>query len=55
MSGKFPDDAAHREYKGNLIGITNVRVAFTNGKNMEPLIIVGTQFRYVYSLDLSGN
>lgn len=51
---KFPDDAAHREYKGNLIGITNVRVAFTNGKNMEPLIIVGTQFRYVYLLDLSG-
>lgn len=51
---KFPDDAAHREYKGNLIGITNVRLAYKNGKDKEPRIMVGTQFRYLYELDLQG-
>lgn len=51
---KFPDDQAHREYKGNLIGITNVRIANKYGKDHEPVIMVGTQFRYVYELDLQG-
>ncbi|HEY0670004.1 MAG TPA: VCBS repeat-containing protein [Sphingobacteriaceae bacterium] len=51
---KFPDDAAHKEFKGNLIGITNIRLAYPNGKDQEPSIMVGTQFRYVYELDLSG-
>jgi outer membrane protein assembly factor BamB len=51
---KFPDDAAHREYKGNLIGITNIRIANKNGKDQEPAIMVGSQFRYLYELDLQG-
>jgi outer membrane protein assembly factor BamB len=51
---KFPNDAAHKEYKGNLIGITNVRIANKNGKDQEPVIMVGTQFRYLYELDLQG-
>ena len=51
---KFPDDAAHKEYKGNLMGITNIRIANKNGKDREPVIMVGTQFRYVYELDLRG-
>lgn len=52
---KFPDDDAHKEFKGNLIGITNIRVAYPHGKNQEPSIMVGTQFRYLYELDLKGN
>jgi hypothetical protein len=51
---KFPDDQAHREYKGNLIGITNVRLAYKNGKGQQPVIMVGSQFRYIYELDLNG-
>lgn len=51
---KFPDDQAHREYKGNLIGMTNVRVAYKNGKNRQPVIMAGSQFRYIYELDLNG-
>jgi hypothetical protein len=51
---KFPDDSAHREQKGNLLGITNVRVAYVNGADQEPWIMVGTQFRYVYGLDRDG-
>ncbi len=51
---KFPDDAAHHEYKGNLIGITTIRIANKNGKDQEPVIMVGTQFRYLYELDLQG-
>lgn len=51
---KFPDDQAHREYKGNLIGITNVRLAYKNGKSQQPVIMVGSQFRYIYELDLNG-
>ncbi|SDM30078.1 hypothetical protein SAMN05421813_10957 [Daejeonella rubra] len=51
---KFPDDAARKEYKGNLIGITNIRIANKNGKDQEPVIMVGTQFRYLYELDLQG-
>ncbi len=51
---KFPDDVAHHEFKGNLIGITNVRLAYPNGRNHEPSIMVGTQFRYLYELDLRG-
>lgn len=51
---KFPDDQAHREYKGNLIGITNVRIAYKNGITLPPVIVVGTQFRYIYELDING-
>lgn len=51
---KFPDDQPHREYKGNLIGITNVRIAHKNGKGQQPVIMVGTQYRYIYELDLEG-
>ena len=51
---KFPDDQSHREYKGNLIGITNVRIAHKNGKDQQPVIMVGTQYRYIYELDLDG-
>jgi hypothetical protein len=51
---KFPDDAAHKEYKGNLIGITNIRIAHKNGQEQKPVIMVGTQFRYLYELDLQG-
>jgi hypothetical protein len=51
---KFPDDQPHREYKGNLMGITNVRIAHKNGKDQEPVIMVGTQYRYIYELDLNG-
>jgi hypothetical protein len=52
---KFPNDAAHKEYKGNLMGVTNVRIAQKNGIDQEPVIMVGTQFRYLYELDLQGN
>ena len=51
---KFPDDQSHREYKGNLIGITNVRIAHKNGIDQQPVIMVGTQYRYIYELDLDG-
>jgi hypothetical protein len=51
---KFPDDQPHREYKGNLIGITNVRIAHKNGKGQQPVIMVGTQYRYIYELDFDG-
>ncbi|MDP3469255.1 MAG: hypothetical protein Q8S11_13025 [Daejeonella sp.] len=53
-SYKFPDDQPHREYKGNLLGITNVRIAQKNGKDQQPVVMVGTQFRYIYELDLDG-
>ncbi len=51
---KFPDDQPHREYKGNLIGITNVRIAHKNGKDQKPVIMVGSQYRYIYELDIDG-
>ena len=51
---KFNDDQTHKEYKGNLIGITNIRLANVNGKDKEPVVMVGTQFRYIYELDLKG-
>ncbi len=51
---KFNDDQTHREYKGNLLGITNIRLAHVNGKEKEPVVIVGTQFRYIYELDMRG-
>ncbi|MEF3305729.1 hypothetical protein [Paenibacillus sp. GYB003] len=51
---KFPSDAAHRERKGNLLGITNVRVAYVNGADQPPWVMVGTQFRYIYGLDAAG-
>ncbi len=51
---KFNDDQTHKEYKGNLIGITNIRLANANGKDKEPVVMVGTQFRYIYELDLKG-
>lgn len=54
-SREFPSDPQHAERKGNLLGITNVRVANVNGNDQEPLIMVGTQFRYLYGLDAHGN
>lgn len=54
-SYRFPDDTEHKEYKGNLIGITRVRLAQLHGKNHPPSVMVGTQFRYLYELDLKGN
>ncbi|MFD0959095.1 hypothetical protein [Paenibacillus chungangensis] len=51
---EFPSDPAHAERKGNLLGITNVRVANVNGMDAEPLIMVGTQFRYLYGLNSAG-
>lgn len=51
---KFNDDQTHKEYKGNLIGITNIRLAHSNGQDKEPVVMVGTQFRYLYELDLKG-
>ncbi|MCU6707318.1 heparinase II/III-family protein [Paenibacillus sp. J5C_2022] len=51
---EFPSDPAHAERKGNLLGITNVRVAHVNGDDSEPLIMVGTQYRYLYGLNASG-
>lgn len=51
---KFPSDAAHRERKGNLLGITNVRVAYVNGADQAPWVMVGSQFRYIYGLDAGG-
>ncbi|SKB30774.1 heparinase II/III family protein [Daejeonella lutea] len=51
---KFNDDQTHREYKGNLLGITNIRLANTKGRGEEPVVMVGTQFRYIYELDLRG-
>ncbi|WP_158289723.1 hypothetical protein [Paenibacillus flagellatus] len=51
---EFPHTGEHRERKGNLLGITNVRVAHVNGTDQEPWIMVGTQFRYIYGLDPEG-
>lgn len=51
----IPNDPARREQKGNLIGVTNIRVAHVNGKQQDPWIMVGTQFRYLYGFDLSGS
>jgi hypothetical protein len=51
---KFPSDTEHRERKGNLLGITNVRVAYVNGADQPPWIMVGSQFRYIYGLDADG-
>lgn len=50
----FPSDATHKERKGNLIGITSVKVAYVNGYQSDPWIMIGTQFRYLYGLDPSG-
>ncbi|MDF2671665.1 MAG: hypothetical protein K0R67_3971, partial [Paenibacillus sp.] len=51
----FPSDALHAETKGNLVGITNVRLANLNVPPGAPLsVMVGTQFRYLYTLSLSG-
>lgn len=51
---EFPSDGAHRERKGNLLGITNVRVAHVNGADQPPWVMVGSQFRYIYGLDAEG-
>jgi hypothetical protein len=51
---QFPSDTEHRERKGNLLGITNVRVAYVNGADQPPWIMVGSQFRYIYGLDADG-
>lgn len=50
----FPSDTAHKERKGNLLGMTNVRVAYVNGADQPPWVMVGSQFRYIYGLDASG-
>lgn len=40
---RFSNDIAHREQKGNLLGITAVRTGYINGRNQAPLLMVGTQ------------
>ena len=50
----IPNDSARRESKGNLLGVTNVKVAHINGQDEDPWIMVGTQFRYIYGYNLSG-
>lgn len=52
---EIPNDSARREQKGNLLGVTNIRMAHVNGQNEDPWIMVGTQFRYLYGFDLQGN
>lgn len=42
------------EVKGNLLGLTNVRVAYPNGRDEDPWIMVGTQFRHIYGLTVEG-
>ena len=54
-SACIPNDPVRRERKGNLLGVTNIRLAYVNGKDKEPWIMVGTQFRYLYGYDLQGN
>lgn len=50
----FPSDSTHRGSRGNLLGITNVRVAYVNGADQPPWVMVGTQYRYIYGLDAAG-
>ncbi|HBN82669.1 MAG TPA: hypothetical protein DDZ89_02395, partial [Clostridiales bacterium] len=38
----IPNDTERRERKGNLLGVTNIRLAYVNGKDKEPWIMVGT-------------
>ncbi|GIP39719.1 hypothetical protein J31TS4_29990 [Paenibacillus sp. J31TS4] len=52
---EIPNGPEHREQKGNLLGVTNIRVAHMNGVDKEPWIMVGTQFRYLYGFDLHGS
>jgi hypothetical protein len=52
---EIPNTPERREQKGNLIGVTNIRVAHVNGQDQEPWIMVGTQFRYLYGFDLQGS
>ena len=51
---EIPNDAGRRESKGNLVGVTNVRLGYVNGRDAAPWLMVGTQFRWVYGLDWSG-
>jgi len=51
---RFSNDVAHREQKGNLLGVTNVRTGYVNGHDAAPWLMVGTQFRWVYGLDWAG-
>lgn len=51
---QFPSGGAETEYKGNLLGLTHVRIAYLQGKDADPSVMVGTQFRFVYELDLAG-
>ncbi|MGD7787556.1 hypothetical protein ACQCX2_04450 [Propionibacteriaceae bacterium Y1700] len=51
---EIPNDAARRERKGNLLGVTIVRAAHVNGKDQPPCLMVGTQFRWMYTLAASG-
>ncbi len=49
----IPDDPARREQKGNLIGVTVVRLGYVAGQDAAPSLMVGTQFRWVYRLNWS--
>ncbi|WJH36730.1 hypothetical protein N6H14_13945 [Paenibacillus sp. CC-CFT747] len=51
---EIPNTPERREQKGNLIGVTTIRVAHINGQDQAPWIMVGTQFRYIYGFDLQG-
>lgn len=51
----IPNDATRREQKGNLIGVTNVRVSYSDGPTAPPQFRVGTQFRWMYTLGLQDN
>lgn len=51
---EIPDDAGRREIKGNLLGVTTVRLGHVNGRGQPPWLMVGTQFRWVYGLDWAG-
>ncbi|WP_147915919.1 hypothetical protein [Ruania zhangjianzhongii] len=50
----IPDDPGRRERKGNLLGITAVRTGYVNGQDRAPSLMVGTQFRWVYTVDFAG-
>ncbi|HLT61388.1 MAG TPA: hypothetical protein VK020_09370, partial [Microlunatus sp.] len=51
---EIPNESARREVKGNLIGVTTVRLGHVDGRDSDPWLMVGTQFRWVYGLDLAG-
>ncbi|GAB3756187.1 PQQ-binding-like beta-propeller repeat protein [Microlunatus parietis] len=51
---EIPNTSARREIKGNLLGITTIRLGYVNGRGQAPWLMVGTQFRWVYGLDWAG-